>query len=215
MGLKESGYYGYAVLGARLLQCISLVAIIGMVSNFISLLSKAKQKTPQELVATLVINCLAVLWVLLSLNAYGDTHIPFLVTAAVDVLFLVPFIVIAVVLGQPLSSTTCSELPKTNSANTFLALPVGNKGLSYVLFVGAQQTTCYELMAVWGLIIVLCVLFTASGIAALFLFLGKRRALSSQSAGRADKQEAWSDDAPMTAPLSGGAAPGRLIPQGF
>lgn len=103
-------------------------------------------------------------------------------TAGVDVLFLIPFIVVSVVLGQPLSYTSCSELPKTSAANTFLALPVGNKGLSYVIFVGAQQTTCYEIMAVWGLLIVLCVLFTVSAIAAGFLFIGKRRAIKAAAA---------------------------------
>lgn len=57
-----------------------------------------------------------------------------------------------------------------------LPLPAASP-VSYLVFVGAGQTTCYELAAVWGLAIALCVLFTVSAVAAAFLWLGKRRAL--------------------------------------
>lgn len=55
MGIKDHGYYGYAFVGARPLQFVSLVAVLGLVANFISLIARVKQKAPQELVATLVI----------------------------------------------------------------------------------------------------------------------------------------------------------------
>lgn len=109
------------------------------------------------------------------MTAYHDTHIPYLATLAVDVLFLVPFIVFAVILGQPLSLTTCSDLP---AAASHVALPISTlpgQPVSYVVFTGAGQTTCYELMAVWGLMMALCVLFAMSAVSAGFLFLGKRR----------------------------------------
>jgi hypothetical protein len=109
------------------------------------------------------------------MTAYHDTHIPYLATVAVDTLFLVPFIVFTVIIGQPLSVTTCSDLPAT--AN-HVALPISTlpgQPVSYVVFSGAGQTTCYELMAVWGLMIALCVLFALSAVSAGFLFLGKRR----------------------------------------
>jgi hypothetical protein len=109
------------------------------------------------------------------MTAYHDTHIPYLATLALDILFLVPFIVFAVILGQPLSLTTCSDLPTTAS---HVALPISTlagQPVSYVVFSGAGQTVCYELMAVWGLMIALCVLFAMSAVTAGFLFLGKRR----------------------------------------
>ncbi len=129
-------------------------------------------------------SCLAVLWVLVSFTAYDDTHLPYVVTCTLDVLFLIPFIVIAAVLAQPLSYTTCSELPKAGgdggaNLTTILALPPGNdtgSQMSYGFFAGAEQGTCYELNAVWGLVIALCVLFAISAVASGFLFLGKRRA---------------------------------------
>lgn len=115
------------------------------------------------------------------MTAYHDTHIPYLATFAVDMLFMVPFIVFAVIIGQPLSVTTCSDLPKEASK---VALPISSlagQPVSYVIFTGSGRTVCYELMAVWGLIIALCVLFAISSIAAGFLFLGKRRSNSDGS----------------------------------
>jgi hypothetical protein len=109
------------------------------------------------------------------MTAYHDTHIPYLATFGVDVVFLIPFVVFAIILGQPLSITTCSDLPVNAS---HVALPISSlagQPVSYVVFSGAGQTTCYELMAVWGLMIALCILFAVSSISALFLFLGKRR----------------------------------------
>lgn len=112
------------------------------------------------------------------MTAYHDTHIPYPATLALDILFLVPLAVLAVVLGRPLAVTTCSDLPQ---AAGHVALPIsalggGDQSVSYLVFAGAGQTTCYELMAVWGLTMALCVLFALSAVSAGFLFLGKRRA---------------------------------------
>lgn len=118
------------------------------------------------------------------MTAYDDTHIPYLVTFAVDTLFLIPFLVVAIILGQPLSITTCSDLSnETGRVMLPVSAPSGER-VSYVVFSGAGRTTCYELMAVWGLLIALCVLFATSAIAAGFLYLGKRRATSAASFGR-------------------------------
>ncbi|KAB5578724.1 hypothetical protein GE09DRAFT_1052700 [Coniochaeta sp. 2T2.1] len=178
MTFKDHGYYGYAYIGARITQAITLLPIIGLVGNFLSLIAKSRHSPPSELTATIVFSSISLLWILLSITAYHDTHIPYLATLAVDSLFLLPFMVIAIVVGQPLSLTTCSDLPSNSTSH--VALPISSlpgKPVSYVVFSGgAGQTTCYELMAVWGLVIALCCLFAISAIAAGFLFLGKRRA---------------------------------------
>ncbi|EFX03464.1 hypothetical protein CMQ_392 [Grosmannia clavigera kw1407] len=177
MGFRDHGYYGYAFIGVRPLQIISLIVVVGMVSNFISEDSRAHISAPSQLVGTLVIACLALLWTLLSFTAYDDTHFPYVATSALDVLFMIPFIVIAAIFGGPLSSTTCSDYPTVSesSAHSFLGLPVGNGD---ILLVGGNQSTCNQIMAVWGFVISLCVLFALSAFAAGLLFLGKRRALA-------------------------------------
>lgn len=110
------------------------------------------------------------------MTAYDDTHIPYLATFAVDMLFLVPFLVVAILLGQPLSVTTCSDLPNEQGSVVLPLAASAGQPVSYVVFSGAGRTVCYEIMAVWGLVLALCVLFATSSIAAGFLYLGKRRA---------------------------------------
>ncbi|RKU43489.1 hypothetical protein DL546_003582 [Coniochaeta pulveracea] len=178
MTFKDHGYYGYAYFGARVAQGLALLPILGLVGNCLSLIARSKQDAPAELVATMVFVALSTLWVILSLTAYDDTHIPYLATTLVDTLFLIPFIVVAAIIGQPLSETTCSDLPKQSSN---IALPIstgGGRPVSYVIFTGSGQTVCYELMAAWGFLIALCVLFAISAIAAGFLFIGKRKSES-------------------------------------
>ncbi|TPX16024.1 uncharacterized protein E0L32_000358 [Thyridium curvatum] len=200
MGMKDHGYYGWAFIGARPLQFVALVTIVGLDGHFIAQIAQAKRAAPGELIGTMVIACISVLWTLLSFTAYDDSHIPYFVTCALDVLCLVPFVVLAALLGQPLSVTTCSDLPRASAADSlsFLALPVqqpgggggGGRGhVSYVLFAGAEQTTCYELMAAWGLSIALCCLFAISAFAMAFLFIGKRRAAAAAAAAAAGPED--------------------------
>ncbi|KAK2069178.1 hypothetical protein P8C59_003782 [Phyllachora maydis] len=175
MTYRDYGYYGCAYLGARVLQLVALISVIGLVGKFIDEIAKTKHSAPGELTGTLVVAVICALWTLLSLSAYDDTYIPYFATALVDLAIFIPLVVVAAVLGGPLSQTTCADLPASASA-VLLPLPAASP-VSYLVFVGAGQTTCYELAAVWGLAIALCVLFTVSAVAAAFLWLGKRRAL--------------------------------------
>lgn len=119
------------------------------------------------------------------MTAYDDTHIPYLVTFALDMMFLIPFLVVTILLSQPLSGTTCSDLPNKPGRVLLSSVAPANKTISYEVFSGAAgQTTCYELMAVWGLMITLCILFATSAISAGFLYLGKRRAMPPSGVGR-------------------------------
>jgi hypothetical protein len=116
--------------------------------------------------------------------------------------------VVAIILGQPLSITTCSDLPNEPGRVLLpLVAPTG-QGVSYVVFSGAAgQTTCYELMAVWGLVIALCILFAISAISAGFLYLGKRRAAGSISARRFQMNESQIEMAPPKRSFSQSSSP--------
>ncbi|KAH8882524.1 hypothetical protein GQ53DRAFT_700707, partial [Thozetella sp. PMI_491] len=173
MPVRDHGYYGYAFAGSRVITAVALVPIIGLVGNFISVITKTKHTPPGELTGTLVVTCIAFLWTVLSFTAYDNSHIPYLVTCVVDTLFLIPYITIAAILGGPLSITTCSDLSNDVGA-VLLPLPQGSS-VSYLTFTGAGQTVCYELQAVWGLNIALCILFSISAISAGFLWLGARQ----------------------------------------
>ncbi len=64
----------------------------------------------------------------------------------------------------------------------------GGGQMRYAFFAGAEQAACYELNAVWGLTIALCVLFAISAVATGFLFLGQRRAGGGGPASDSDSQ---------------------------
>ena len=55
MAVKDHGYYGYAYIGARVAQLMSLIPVIGLVANFLSLIARSKHSPPQELIATIVV----------------------------------------------------------------------------------------------------------------------------------------------------------------
>ncbi len=126
---------------------------------------------------------MAFIWCALSATGYDDSHIPFMATCGLDFAFLVPFIVLAGVLGGPLSVTTCSDI-STDTTSILVPLDQGSS-ISYLNFVGSGRTVCYELQAVWGLTIALAILFLSSAVSALFLFLGRRKQVAALAGPRA------------------------------
>lgn len=177
-GFRNHGYYGHTFVGARLLSAIALLAIIGLVAGFTSQINKASLAPPVQLTGAIIVSAAALLWVLISFTAYDDTHIPYMATAIVDTVFLIPFVVVVIILGGQLSQTECSTLPESGNGTTLQLDPAdsaGNGTLSYVTFVASDRMTCYKLQGTWGLSIALGILFLLSALAAAFLFMGKRK----------------------------------------
>lgn len=178
-GFRNHGYYGHTFVGARVLSGIALLAIIGLVATFTSQINKASLAPPVQLTGAIIVSAAALLWVLLSFTAYDDTHIPYMATAIVDTLFLIPFVVVVIILGGQLSKTECSTLPEQSGNGTTLQLDpadtAGNGTLSFVTFVASDRMTCFKLQGTWGLSIALCILFLLSALAAAFMFMGKRK----------------------------------------
>lgn len=177
-GFRNHGYYGHTFVGARVLSGIALVAIIGLVVTFTSQINKASLTPPTQLTGAIIVSAAALLWVLLSFTAYEDSHIPYMATAIVDAVFLIPFVVVVIVLGGQLSKTECSTLPESGNGTTLQLDPAdsgGNGTLSYVALIATDQMTCYKLQGTWGLSIALCILFLLSALAAAFMFMGKRK----------------------------------------
>lgn len=175
-GFRNHGYYGHTFVGARVLSGIALLAIIGLVATFTSQINKASLAPPVQLTGAIIVSAAALLWVLLSFTAYDDTHIPYMATAIVDTLFLIPFVVVVIILGGQLSKTECSTLPE--QSGTLQLDPsdtAGNGTLSFLTFVASDRMTCYKLQGTWGLSIALCIFFLLSALAAAFMFMGKRK----------------------------------------
>ncbi|MCJ1434523.1 hypothetical protein MMC27_003892 [Xylographa pallens] len=176
----------YGALGAtlkcvRILQSLSLIAIIGMTANFISMIVSDSQTPPSVLVGTLSVTCIAVIYCIITFILFLDNILPFLITTIIDSLLLVALIVVAVTVGEPLSYLNCQAIGSADdmgSAYDFtmsLGDSIDQNGgqIDYSTWVGMTKPTCLETKSVWGLSIALCVLFAFSSICSVVLWRRK------------------------------------------
>jgi hypothetical protein len=107
-----------------------------------------------------------VLYVAITTILYFDSMLPLIASTGLDTAVLIAVIVVAVVVGKPLSYLDCAALPSTNSSSTtasFLESVGSNMArVNYWVWAGASKTTCFEMKAIWGLSIALCILFAFS-----------------------------------------------------
>jgi len=167
----------YGALGAsftvvRAMQAICLISIIGMTANFIAEMVASNQSPPHVLIGTLSVTCIAVIYTAISYILYFDSLLPFLVSTALDSLLLIAVIVVAVTVGKPLSYLNCAALPSSSgSTSSFLdSVGVNMSKVNYWIWAGASKTTCFEMKAIWGLSIALCILFAFSGVVSVCLW---------------------------------------------
>jgi len=167
----------YGALGAtftvvRAMQVIALIAIIGMTANFISEMVQADQSPYQVLVGTLSVTCISVLYCAITYILYLDAQLPFIITSVLDSLLLIAVIVVAITTGKPLSYLDCKALPTQGGATSSFLSSVGHNlsKVNYWVWAGASQTTCFEMKAIWGLSIALCILFAFSGVATICMW---------------------------------------------
>ncbi|TAQ87471.1 hypothetical protein B7494_g4204 [Chlorociboria aeruginascens] len=164
-GPNDKGALGATFTVVRAMQFICIISIIGMTSNFIAQMIKVDQSPPAVLIGTLSVVCIAVLYIILTYILYWDNQLPFLISTGVDFLLLIAVIVIAVTVGKPLSYLNCAALPNDGTTSTFLDSVGLNMGkVNYWVWVGASKTTCFEMKAIWGLSIALCILFASSAV---------------------------------------------------
>lgn len=169
----QLGALGVTFTVMRACQFVALITVIGLCANFISQIAAAERDSPAELIGTLTVSVTAVIYVVITYILYYDNMLPLLLTAIFDGALLIATIVVASLIGKPLSMLNCAALPaQTNASLTTYSMslpyPVRatalTKTLSYFTFVAVDKTTCYEIKAVWGLAIALCVLFAFSSL---------------------------------------------------
>jgi hypothetical protein len=110
--------------------------------------------------------------------------LPLLITGGVDGLFLIAAIVVASLIGKPLSKLNCEVVPVAPDAEVHTLFSAAayvfrtttlTKTIPYSTFVTLDRPVCYEIKAVWGLSITLCVLFAFSALVCVFLWKRIRR----------------------------------------
>lgn len=152
----------------RGLQAVSLIAIIGMTANFISEMVANNTAPPPVLVGTLSVTVIAVLYVAISYILYYDSSLPLLISTGLDSLLLIAVIVVACVVGKPLSYLQCPRLPSASgNAAAFMDSVGANMKMGkvdYFVWAGLNSTNCFLMKAIWGLSIALCILFAVSAV---------------------------------------------------
>lgn len=99
--------------------------------------------------------------------------LPLLVATSADTVLLVAVIVVACVVGKPVSYLSCPDFPSDgNTANFVNSLfhNVYHSRSNTFMWVDADKASCYEIKAIWGFSIALCVLFAFSAATSAFLW---------------------------------------------
>jgi len=155
---------------ARAMQAVCLICVIGMTANFVNEMVMAEQRPIGVLVGTLVVSCIATLYVGITYLLHFDDKIMYFIPAGGDALLLIALSVLTVKVGKPLSYLDCMALSNSNSTGatgSFISsISTNLKKNNYWIWAGANKTTCLEVKAVWGFSIALCVLFSFSAIVA-------------------------------------------------
>ncbi|KAL9052286.1 MAG: hypothetical protein Q9162_005488 [Coniocarpon cinnabarinum] len=169
----------------RAFQLLAFIIIVGITANFVSEIVDSGYPVCREIVGTLTVTCLTAFYVLISIAFfYANANLGLLIMTVFDFLWLIAFIVIAVVLGKPLSYLQCKLIDSadkaTNAANAFaftesVSNNIGKQG-NYVSWVGATKANCYESKAIWGISIGLCILFACSVMMLPVLWMKSKRA---------------------------------------
>ncbi|KAJ2974124.1 hypothetical protein NQ176_g6226 [Zarea fungicola] len=93
------GALGLTFTVMRAMQFVGLIIIIGLTSSFVSEIVASSYTVPAALIGTLVIACLAQVYVIISYILYWDSLLPLLIGTAADFLCLIAGIVVACVVG--------------------------------------------------------------------------------------------------------------------
>lgn len=107
--------------------------------------------------------CIAVLYCIITFILFIDNILPFLINAGVDGALLIALIVIASVVGKPLSYLNCQIIGTSDVGESAYQLGMelkkeyhaGGSKVKYSNWIGATRPTCYQMKAIWGFSIAL------------------------------------------------------------
>jgi hypothetical protein len=94
---------------------------------------------------------------------YLDNILPFVISTGLDALFLIALVVVAIIVGKPLSYLNCQVLGQMSNASSSaydFTSALGNSlnrggRVNYSQWIGTSKATCLEMKSIWGLSIAL------------------------------------------------------------
>ncbi|KAK3393254.1 hypothetical protein B0H63DRAFT_14430 [Podospora didyma] len=176
MSLRPQGPFSYTFIVIRLVTIISLIVITGITGNFVTQMVESGQGGSSTLNAILFFAIVAFLWAAASWHGYSKRILPYRVTWIVDLVWIFPFAVIAMILNVGLSGISCADIAKGDDFTVVAPVntPYGKMTL------GKGSSGCFKLSAVWGLSSVVCISFAISAMMITLLFLGDRQLAKAQ-----------------------------------
>ncbi|KAI9670324.1 MAG: hypothetical protein M1831_006538 [Alyxoria varia] len=163
-------------------------------ANFVADIVSSGYTAPKEIIGTLSTTCVATLYCLISVPFFwAEASLGLLIMCSFDFLLMIAFVVVAVVLGKPLSYLDCMIIGKTSgdvdAASAFaftqsIRYNIGNNA-NFMGWSGATRNNCFESKAVWGLSIALCILFACSALVLPALFAKQKRAAKNEGNAKA------------------------------
>ncbi|KAK4098599.1 hypothetical protein N658DRAFT_431793, partial [Parathielavia hyrcaniae] len=172
LSLRPQGFYGYAFLATRLAQIVILAVLTSLAGQLIGSIARDRQASSGSLVAIVIFASAALVWTLFSWTGYSRRYLPYGGTLSVDLLFLIPLVVIATVVGLPLADANCADVSPNGRLE--VAVPPANS-VGRIVFPSNGRAACSRLFTVWGLLIAACALFALSALSVAFLLLGERQ----------------------------------------
>ncbi|KXX79445.1 hypothetical protein MMYC01_203507 [Madurella mycetomatis] len=172
MSLRPQDIYSYAFLVVRVTEIAVLITIIGLAGHLIALAAIAGQDPSGSLIGAVFFAVTALLWTLLSWSGYCRRYLPYAATWSIDLIFFLPFFVIAIVLSQTLTGTACDDIATSEDIS---ATAARRTTFSRDAFPRGGQLPCQKLFALFGLLVVICVFFAASAGLVGLLHLDERR----------------------------------------
>ena len=154
----------------RALQMLCFIIIVGVTANFVAEIVSQNEVVAKEIVGTLTTvsgpptpsacfvlidesqTCIVAFYCLISIAFFwAEAKMGLLIMCIFDFLFLLAFVVVAVVLGKPLSYLNCAAIDNTSAgvdaASAFaFTQSVGQniKGGNFFVWSGATKANCYE-----------------------------------------------------------------------
>lgn len=103
------------------------------------------------------------LYCVITFILFLDNILPFLINAGLDGAVLIALIVVATVVGKPLSYLNCQIIGTSNVGESAYQLGMELKNeyhasgskIKYSNWIGATRPTCYQMKAIWGFSIAL------------------------------------------------------------
>ncbi|KAL4753441.1 hypothetical protein BDW72DRAFT_32694 [Aspergillus terricola var. indicus] len=186
--MPAHGALGATFIIARIIQTCSLIAIIGLTANFIAEIVRYDAKPPGIFIGTITVTSISAIYTIITSILFIDDILPFLASGILDSLLLIAVIVVAVIIGKPLSYLECGEIGDIltggesddgSSAYTFathLSSYLGHLSgeVDYDSWVGASKGVCVEAKSIWGLSIAMCIMFFFTAVCCACLWRQRR-----------------------------------------